>query len=249
MKAKRNDQNTLRIKLYLLVGSLWRKFYPKLKEKLRPLELSSELERVPERIVEYPFVFKNVIKLKEGRILDVGCYGSYLLTALASLGYEVYGIDLRQYPVQYPNVKFIKGNICKTKFPNGFFDMIISVSTIEHIGIKEPYGDVEDPEGDKKAVKEMTRILKPDGKMLVTVPYGKSGTETPYRVYNELSLKELLSGLKIETIKYFTLKNGYWLPTSKVEAEKIETSKRANAVVLLKLSKHHKVLDKGQNLN
>lgn len=246
MKAKRNDQNTLRVRLYLLVRSLWRKFYSKLKGKLKPLELSSKLERVPERIVEYPFVFKHVTKLKEGRILDVGCYGSYLLTELASLGYEVYGIDIRQFPVQYPNVKFIKGNICKTKFPNAFFDMIIAVSTIEHIGIKEPYGDVEDLEGDKKTVKEMTRILKPAGKMLITVPYGKSGTETPYRVYNELSLKELLSGLKIENIEYFALKNGYWLPTSKVEAEKIETSKRANAVVLLKLAKHHKILDRGQ---
>lgn len=240
MKLRAFARAHLRIKFYLLVRSLWRKFYSKLKEKLKPLELSSKLERVTERIVEYPFVFKHAIKLKQGRILDVGCHGSYLLTELASLGHEVYGIDIRQYPVQYPNVKFVKGNICETKFPNGFFDMITAVSTIEHIGIKEQYGDVEDPEGDKKAVKEMTRIVKPDGKILITVPYGKSDTETPYRIYTELSLKDLLSGLEIENIEYFALKNGYWLPTSKVEAEKIETSKRANAVVLLKLSKNHK---------
>jgi len=61
-----------------------------------------------------------------------------------------------------------------------------------------------------------------------------------FRVYNEHSLKNLLSGLKIELAKYCTIKNGYWTTIPKTEADKIETSTVANCVILLKLSKKHK---------
>ena len=60
---------------------------------------------VNERVADYPFVHQNVgISLNgKGRILDVGCHGTKLVIELASLGYEVYGIDGIKYPLEHPN--------------------------------------------------------------------------------------------------------------------------------------------------
>jgi SAM-dependent methyltransferase len=115
---------------------------------------------INERIVDYSFVHQNIGLDGKGRILDVGCHGSKLVIELASLGYETYSIDGIEYPLQHPNFTFVQGDICKTPFPDDFFDAVTAVSTIEHIGL----GRYEDPtysNGDKKAVKEIKRILKP----------------------------------------------------------------------------------------
>ena len=60
---------------------------------------------VNERVADYPFVHQNIgISLNgKGRILDVGCHGTKLVIELASLGYEVYGIDGIKYPLEHPN--------------------------------------------------------------------------------------------------------------------------------------------------
>lgn len=226
----------LRTKIYLAIARIWGTISLKL-AKFKPAELRV---RVGERIVEYPFIFKNIRGLKKGRILDVGCCGSYFITQLAALGHEVHGIDIRRHPVKFPKVKTVQGDIRKTTYPNDFFDVVIAISTLEHIGIEsKTYGiRHEDPEGDKKAIREMTRILKPNGKMIVTLPYGK-GKRVDIRTYNAHSLKELLSGLKIEVIEFYVLKNEYWIRVPKAEAEKIEQFSfvPTRCVVLLKLSK------------
>jgi SAM-dependent methyltransferase len=106
------------------------------------------------RIAELPFVHQN-LRLKESckHILEVGCTESRLAMELASLGYEVCGIDIRKYPFKHPNFNFILGDICNAPFQSDSFDAVVSVSTIEHIGLGL-YGDPVLPEGDKKALKE-----------------------------------------------------------------------------------------------
>jgi len=234
----------IRIKLYIAFRKIWRtinkRIIPKMRDFLYPW---NRIMKPSTRIVEYPFIFKNMATAKRGKVLDVGCSGSYLLTELAALGFQVYGIDTRKYLVKYPNVTFIQGDIRKTRFQNGFFDAVTAVSTIEHIGITEYGNTIEDVRGDKKAIEEISRILKPNGILLLTAPYGNSKAyekvyraagcaRVPFRIYNNNSLKDLLQGFRIESIEYYAKsKAGYWLQTS---MEKAETS---GAVVLVKASK------------
>ena len=242
-------QARLRIKMYLIARMLWKKLFLRLIWMLKPAELKAHKRakwatwRVLPRVVEYPFIIKNILDLKDGKILDVGCSESYLITMSAALGYEVYGIDVRSYRVRYPNVVFIRGSICNAPFPSDFFDVVMAISTIEHIGFKEPFGDLEDHEGDKEALNEMARILKQDGRILITVPYGRCDKPTWQRIYNSSTLNSrLLRGLKAEAIEYFANKNGLWVPVSQSEAEKMEASKTAaNAVILLRISKPKRI--------
>ena len=183
---------------------------------------------VNERVADYPFVHQNLGLDGKGRILDVGCYRTKLVIELASLGYEVYGIDGIEYPLEHPNFTFVLGDICKTPFPDDFFDAVTAVSTIEHIGL----GRYEYPtysDGDKIAMNEIKRILKPGGKAIITVPFGKKtvvyhGEIQLHRVYDSQALNNLFSdsGLEIVKLNIIVKKGEMYVPALLSEAENIE---------------------------
>ena len=171
---------------------------------------------INERIVEYPFVHSN-IGLEKGKILDVGSGNSKLPIELASRGYQVYTIDLISYfpLLRHQNLTFVQGDIRKTSFENNFFDVITAVSSLEHVD--------DDPDGDKKAMSEIARILKVGGKVIITVPFGKRAVTTSRRVlervYDLSTLKELLSGFQVEKIEYAIKTGGSWVPASLEDVE------------------------------
>src|SRR4030042_5037324 len=51
-----------------------------------------------ERIVEIPFVYQNLNLPKKAKVLDFGCCESKVSIELSSLGYNVTGVDLNDYP-------------------------------------------------------------------------------------------------------------------------------------------------------
>ena len=202
---------------------------------------------INERIVDYSFVHQNIGLNGEGRILDVGCCGSSLVIELASLGYEVYGIDVKSYPLEHPNFTFVHGDIFKTPFPDDFFDRVTAVSTIEHIGLGR-YGDPIYSDGDKKAVKEIKRILKPGGKAIFTVPFGKQTIvyrkKIPlHRVYDSQALNGLFSGsLEIIKAKYIAKKGIIWVPVTSREGDNIVSGEvvMADALIVTQKEVEHK---------
>jgi len=65
------------------------------------------------------------------------------------------------------------------------------------VGLPTRYDSYKDLDGDKKAVKEMTRILKDNGKILITLPFGRRDVFPEHRIYDSGSIDELFSGLKV----------------------------------------------------
>ncbi len=126
---------------------------------------------VNERIVEIPFVHRHIDLDGDGKIaLEFGCTRSELAIQLASLGYKVYGIDLRPYQITHPNFHFYQGNILDFN-KNIKFDLITSVSVLEHIGLGA-YGETEGSDILNKISNKLVEWLKPGGKLLITVPVG-----------------------------------------------------------------------------
>ena len=113
-------------------------------------------------------------------------------------------------PLKYPNLTFIQSDIKKTDFQDKFFDTVVAVSTIEHVGMHE-----KDLQGDKKAIKEIIRILKPGGLLLMTVPVGNKFKETTFeRIYDPESLKSLIHSLKTSKIMFYKKeKSGAYIET------------------------------------
>lgn len=225
------------------------KLFPKL--KLSPklvrfayrfvdLEASGEIASPDARVLEYSFVIGKLSVMKKGRVLDVGCTArqNFLPATLASMGWEVYGIDIREFKLRFPNFHFILEDITNTSFSDNFFDVVCALSTLEHIGLGGRWGiTADDPEGDAKAVTEVKRILRPNGTFLVTVPYGQRKIVGSLgKVYDKSWLRQLFLNWKNkEEIYYVRNYEGYWEAVSEEVAALVDNETGEESVALLEL--------------
>ncbi len=78
------------------------------------------------------------------------------------------------------NVSYIYGDLRDTVFKDEFFDEIVCISTLEHIGMDNTllYSTDERskefrPDDYIKVIKEFRRILKVGGRLFITIPFGR----------------------------------------------------------------------------
>ncbi|MFH1863976.1 MAG: class I SAM-dependent methyltransferase [bacterium] len=160
------------------------------------------------RHFEYPFAISEVMernkKKRIANILDAGSYGSLLPLILASLGFEVTGVDRNYWNVKFPGFLPARADLKKLPFKSNFFDCVTAVSTIEHVGLPR-FRETIDTEGDFKAVRELVRVLKRDGCFIFTAPYASvySVWSNKNRVYDKDRLSFLFKDLKIIKKQYF----------------------------------------------
>ncbi|MEI6916447.1 MAG: DUF268 domain-containing protein, partial [Armatimonadota bacterium] len=100
------------------------------------------------------------------------------------------------------------------------FDVILSCSTIEHVGLSGRYNSNEAEDGDVDAMRHMRKLMKPGGKMILTLSVGRDEVFRPFhRVYGPVRLPLLLEGYKILD-EFYWRKDGanVWQRCSKDEA-------------------------------
>jgi len=154
---------------------------------------------VSERIVELPFASGVAAQLPAGsRVLDVGARESSLALELASLGHHTVALDPRGYLFDHPNLEVVAAAAEAWDGPKEPFDAIFCVSTIEHLGL----GAYVPPSGtDDLDVVVMARLrewISPDGRCVLTVPYGHWSVDDFQRVYDPPHLRRLLDRWRVE---------------------------------------------------
>lgn len=131
------------------------------------------------------------------KVLEIGCAeADWMGPALrADRTLQLTGIDWRKCHGSLTNVAtIIKGDVLTQKFEPESFDVIVSLSAIEHIGLGHYEHDPVDPDGDTKAMARAWQWLKTGGRMYLDVPYtpegyqvlGRAGTEA--RTYNSAAV-------------------------------------------------------------
>lgn len=102
-----------------------------------------------------------------GICLDLGCGLGDSTAILGNYYNKVIGTDLSisalQYAVKYhksSKVAFLAANACEQPFKSNTFDFVLLSEVIEHILPEESQGTIN----------EIFRILKPGGKVLITMP-------------------------------------------------------------------------------
>jgi hypothetical protein len=136
--------------------------------------------RPSERIVEVPWVLGKY--QGEPRVLEIGyafAEEHYLLGLIELDIPFLVGIDAAESPIPPERFSFhrIRGDILDSCIRPGSFDLILCVSTIEHIGRDNARyglssgGGVVSP--DHSAMRAMAEWLSPSGRILLTVPFGK----------------------------------------------------------------------------
>ena len=119
---------------------------------------------------------KNFIDCRKDKlILEAGC-GTGRLCCLLARDFpdsQVIGMDispnslkianrLKEY-LHVPNTSFCRGDLFQMPYPDNYFDVVFNDGVIEHFSLNE------NPNY-KDALKEMIRVTKPKGKIIVDVP-------------------------------------------------------------------------------
>ena len=141
--------------------------------------MRSRAKRAPtERAVEIPWALARY--RGEQRVLDVGSAWTEedeYLKGLAALGAtQLVGVDAALPPRGQLPFELVQADVRRLPFADDSFELVFCISTLEHIGFDNSvYGlsAERDPAGMAKALRELRRVLRVDGRLLVTVPCGE----------------------------------------------------------------------------
>lgn len=184
--------------------------------------------RPSERIVEIPWVLSKYEG--EERVLEVGYAFAedHYLRNLVSLAIPLFvGIDAAASPRAedlLASIAQVRGDVLQGCFRPGSFELILCVSTIEHIGRDNSIYGIEMhhsfDEPDIEAMQAMSQWLGPSGRLLLTVPYGRYEDHGWLINYDKEHLERLLasSELEVEERRFFGWAPGGW---REVESDEI----------------------------
>jgi hypothetical protein len=178
------------------------------------------LDLTGDRDVEWAWTAAHIPE-KPGRVLDLGPATSFIPLISAFNADEVIALDLDppSVPFTAKNLVYRKGDILRGGLPDGRFDTIVNCSTTEHIGLSGRYGNIEDADGDLKAMRLMReRMTGPLSRMIFTIPVGLDSVERPYhRIYGRERLPSILSGLEVVKEAYYAkpAAPNVWIPVEK----------------------------------
>lgn len=109
-------------------------------------------------------IIKRVI-LPGQKLLDAGCGNGRLAKYLSDSKIEYIGVDnnrslLKIAGKENPDIQFKFGDVAKLPFPAGSFDVVCCIAVLHHL----PGAKLQ-----LKALRELKRVLKKDGVLIITV--------------------------------------------------------------------------------
>ncbi|KRR06758.1 hypothetical protein CQ12_32065 [Bradyrhizobium jicamae] len=160
---------------------------------------------IDERVVEYPWLFDRLRRGDRplGRVLDAGSTlnHEFILDREPLRGADLTIMTLapEKRCYWYKGYSYVFGDFRKTRFQDQVFDTIISISTLEHVGLDNTILYTNDPaksEANKygfvDAIREFKRILAPGGRCLITVPYGRYENFDWFQIFDKEMIQTLI---------------------------------------------------------
>lgn len=134
-------------------------------------------------------------KINPSKHIDISSTLHFCSTLSAFYPTEFY--DYRPAKLTLSNLISDKADLNNLHFETGSVECISCMHTIEHIGLGR-YGDVLDPEGDLRAVRELQRVTKQGGSLLLVTPVGRPRIQfNAHRIYSFEMISELFSEFEL----------------------------------------------------
>jgi Methyltransferase domain/Domain of unknown function (DUF4214) len=143
----------------------------------RPRSLTA-LAGTREHLIEIPWTLARATA--HGPALDVGCpfaESGYLTALISAHPGELVGVGPAMDPAT--PMRTVSADLRTLPFESAAFDLALAVSTIQRVGQDNRafgLGVEHDPLGPLRALCELRRVLRHDGRLLVTVPCGSRKT-------------------------------------------------------------------------
>ena len=170
-----------------------------------PLRLIDSYPRLFDRTATTPFdthyFYQDIWALKAIQAsgtashIDVGSRVIFagMLTAITKVTF----IDIRPLIVNLENFDSKPGSILALPFSDNSIASLSCLHVAEHIGLGR-YGDPLDPEGTKKAARELARVLAPEGNLYFSVPVGRPRVcFNAHRIHSPRQILEYFHDLKL----------------------------------------------------
>lgn len=122
----------------------------------------SDLSQNPR--VEIMLSIVDRLNLERKNVLDIGCYDGTFLSLIKNKNNNFYGLEASNWGVEQTRKKGIEvrqysfDDVTRLPYGDSFFDVVIAGEIIEHIYDTDFF------------LSEVNRILKPEGKLLVSTP-------------------------------------------------------------------------------
>ena len=174
----------------------------------------------PIQVSEYPCLYDNtgitdiephytyhpawaarvLAQAKPSKHIDISSITHFSNIVSAFIPTEFY--DYRPADIKLSNYSSGRADLTNLHFESNSVESLSCMHTVEHIGLGR-YGDPLDVNGDKKAMKELSRVLAINGILLFVVPIGNPRIEfNAHRVYD---YQTILDNFKDLTLKEFSL--------------------------------------------
>jgi len=180
-------------------------------------------------------LLQKFIANKNPKILDVGCGTGKNIEVFSEIG-EVWGIDNAREAIEFCKKRGLKsvrlGSAESTGFPPKCFDLITLLDVLEHTN-------------DKAALKEIYRLLRPGGFLIITVPafpmlWSQWDEVLQHkRRYTKGSLKKILKQNSFEIVKISYMFSFLFIPVyiirlvkSKITSQNYRSDFRINTPLL-----------------
>ncbi len=135
-----------------------------------------------------------------GRLLDIGCASGAFLASLPS-GWEGHGVETNRQAAETgrrAGLTIFHGSLEQAEFPEAYFDVVTLWDALEHL---------PDPAG---SLREIHRILKPKGTVIVRVPNLSSWEASFFgRYWAGLDAPRHLYVFEIATLRKMLVKTGF----------------------------------------
>lgn len=189
---------------------------------------------IDERCIEYPWALSQLSDCGP-RLLDAGSAlnHEYLLEhdLLEDRSTLIYTLAPEPYSLSRHNVSYVYGDLRETLLRDNYFDVVACISTLEHVGMDNTmlYSSQElyqecDSDAHLAVLKEIRRVLKPGGILLITVPFGKAENHGWMQQFDLARVHRLIDefGGRVEHERYYRYLATGWIRTGAEECAECE---------------------------